>query len=199
MTIFAQLPQAAGWSALAGASSEYSGSEICHIIAGNDAIVIESAVAGNRGESAFGIRYQLVLNPDWSARSLDVDSIDGRSIRLRHEDARWFDGDGVLLPDLDGCRWLDISVTPFTNTLPVRGGDWAGRDWDSAGDGHSPTLSGDFVYVDIPAFTVSPVRQSYTRIAPRTYRYVQDDFTADMVVDEAGLVTDYPGLFRRIV
>src|SRR5438045_236669 len=32
----------------------------------------------------------------------------------------WTAASGEALPDLDGCIDVDISVTPFTNTLPIR-------------------------------------------------------------------------------
>jgi hypothetical protein len=33
---------------------------------------------------------------------------------------RWFDAKGTHLAELDGCIDIDISATPFTNTLPIR-------------------------------------------------------------------------------
>ena len=42
-------------------------------------------------------------------------------------------------------------------------------------------------------------QQRYTNLGGGRYRFesLDDDFTADLTVDEAGLVVDYPGLFRR--
>ena len=36
----------------------------------------------------------------------------------------WADGSGAELPDLAGCVDVDIAVTPFTNTLPIRRLPW---------------------------------------------------------------------------
>ncbi len=41
-------------------------------------------------------------------------------LSLRSDGAgRWSDDRGRPLPELDGCIDVDISVSPFTNTLPV--------------------------------------------------------------------------------
>jgi hypothetical protein len=49
--------------------------------------------------------------------------------------------------------------------------------------------------------TVSALAQAYTCIEPnRRYRFegLDTGFTAEIAVDDDGLVTDYPGLFERI-
>jgi hypothetical protein len=45
---------------------------------------------------------------------------------------------------------------------------------------------------------VRPVRQGYARLAEDRYRYTQDDFTAELLVDDQGLVLEYEGLWRAI-
>jgi hypothetical protein len=47
---------------------------------------------------------------------------------------------------------------------------------------------------------VRPERQRYTRLSLTHWRYEDESgFTADLEVDEHGLVLDYPGLFHRLV
>ena len=92
--------------------------------------------------------------------------------------------------DLRDCTDIDIAVTPFTNTLPIR------RLNLEVGE----AAEIDVVYVTVPDLTLSPAPQRYTRLDDRIYRFESLDsgYTADITVDDHGLVTDYPGLFRRV-
>ena len=56
-------------------------------------------------------------------------------------------------------------------------------------------------WVDGTALTVRAQAQAYTRLDDRLYRFESlngSGFTADLTVDEDGIVIDYPRLFRRI-
>src|SRR3989442_276922 len=92
---------------------------------------------------------------------------------------------------LDGALDVDLTATPFTNTLPIRRlGLAAGR-----------TAEILTVYVRVPELSVEADRQRYTCLEPmRRYRFesVDGDFTRDLEEDAHGLVVVYPGLFRRV-
>ena len=85
---------------------------------------------------------------------------------------------------------IDISGTPFTNTLPIR----RNRDW----------VIGEprrFNMAWVPLDTLEPFQdgQIYTPLGDNRWRYQAADgsFEAEILVDDDGLVVDYPGLFRR--
>jgi hypothetical protein len=88
---------------------------------------------------------------------------------------------------------VDISETPFTNTLPIRR------------LGLAPGESADncVVYFDGNELQPWPEPQRYTCLERNAqgglYRFLSLDggFTADLSVDADGLVVDYPGLFKR--
>ncbi len=98
------------------------------------------------------------------------------------------------LAKLQGCLDIDISVTPFTNTLPIRR------------LGLQPGESAEIkvAYIAIPTLQISAAQQRYTCLAHSPdyslYRFesLADNFSADIQVDAAGLVVEYPGLFRRV-
>ena len=96
---------------------------------------------------------------------------------------------------LDGCEYVDVSETPFTNTLPIRRLDLA--------PGESADVS--VAYFDGSELQPWPEPQRYTCLEKNDrgglYRYLNLDsgFTADLPVDADGLVTDYPGLFKRVL
>ena len=59
-------------------------------------------------------------------------------------------------------------------------------------------------YVALPELTVRPTPQEYTLLERRAdgarwrFRSLDSDFTAELSVDGAGLVRDYPGIARRL-
>ena len=101
------------------------------------------------------------------------------------------------MPLLDGCLDVDISATPFTNTLPIRR--------LALQPGSSVILS--MAYIAIPQMNVEATQQRYTclEVTSSGGRYLYESladgvswFTAELPVDSDGLVLDYPGLFRRV-
>jgi uncharacterized protein len=111
-------------------------------------------------------------------------SVEVNGLRLEHDGAgHWRDR-----PELDGCFEVDISVTPMTNTLPIRR------------LGLKPGESQDIrvVYIELPGPGVSVMAQRYTRLGDRSYRYQSEGFQADLTVDDHDVVVDYPGLWRRL-
>jgi hypothetical protein len=102
---------------------------------------------------------------------------------------RWGEINGARRPELDGCVDVDLACTPFTNTLPIR------RLRIEVGD-HADLL---VARVDHDTLVVTAERQRYTRLALDRWRYEDESgFSAELAVDEHGLVLDYPGLFRRL-
>lgn len=99
---------------------------------------------------------------------------------------------GAEMPELSGCIDVDISATPFTNSLPIH----------RLGLAESESAEILVAHLAAPDFVPKPVRQRYTcLLQSRHYRFESLDgsgFTADLEVDDAGLVVDYPGLFRRV-
>jgi uncharacterized protein len=130
------------------------------------------------------VYYRITVDDGWRTRSIDVNGVtlhgDG--------DGHWRDAAGKSLPQLEGCVDVDVSVTPFTNTLPIR------RLGLEIGEGAEMLA----VYFKLPENEVSSMRQRYTRLSEDVYRYQSEGFQADLLVDEHGLVIDYPGFWRRV-
>jgi hypothetical protein len=141
---------------------------------------------------AFAARVRVRCDPGWRCRELDVEIVGAaRTLALRADGhGRWTDGAGAPLPALEGCVDVDLPITPFTNTLPIR------RLGLRAGE-HAEI---PVVYVHSPALTLEVDRQIYTCLAPlHRYHYAAADgsFSREIEVDARGLVLTYPGLFRR--
>lgn len=106
----------------------------------------------------------------------------------------WTTRDGATVPEFGGCVDVDLSATPFSNTLPIR----------RLGLAPEESMELSVAYIQVGKTRVRAEPQRYTRL-PQTaggehYRYegLGSGFTADLPVDEDGLVLDYPGLFRRV-
>lgn len=135
--------------------------------------------------------YVVEADDTWRTRRVAVDlASPARKLELRANGAgRWSDGAGVWIPALDGCLDIDISLTPATNTLPIRRLDLA--------IGQAAEIK--VAYVLAPELRLRTGRQVYARLGEKLWRFQAPDsgFTAELTVDGEGFVLDYPPLFAR--
>ena len=104
-------------------------------------------------------------------------------------EGHWSRG-GLPVPELDGVLDPDLTVTPFTNTLPIR------RLRLSTGQSAEITTA----FIEFPALTVVRNPQRYTCLEEgRRYLYESraSDFRRQLEIDGDGLVVNYPGFWRR--
>ncbi|HLZ62404.1 MAG TPA: putative glycolipid-binding domain-containing protein [Ktedonosporobacter sp.] len=159
-------------------------------------VVADSLVLGVE-QAPFRLWYQVRADSKWNVREchLQVGGEKGRVVHLYSDGmGHWNDGDGEAYANLDGCLDVDITVTPFTNTLPIRRLLLA------------PGQSADLLvaYISVPDLSVRAAQQRYTCLSRTAsgglYRYegLESGFTADLRVDAQGLVVDYPGIWRRV-
>jgi hypothetical protein len=96
---------------------------------------------------------------------------------------------GILAPQLQGLADVDLSVTPSTNTPPLR------RLRLAIGQYAEVTAA----WVRFPALDVVRLRQVYRRVGANGYVYEAPDvpFAADLECDEDGIVRTYGGLWRE--
>jgi hypothetical protein len=151
-------------------------------------ITAESLVIATDEGEHFAVRYQIVCDRDWRVRAAEIEKVGTDTcLNLRSDGQRnW------STKALDGAIDIDLTITPFTNTLPIRrlalqkGG----------------VAEIDVAYVTFPAMTLTRERQIYTCLEPmRRYRFETGDksFMREIEVDAAGLVVTYPGLFSRVI
>lgn len=176
---------------------DWAGDGIEHLVLRQTSseVVAESAVITKLDGKPLALRYRIRCDLNWRVRKVELARIgDDRQIELASDGVgNWLDGAGKAQPQLGGAIDIDISATPFTNTLPIR----------RLALPHGKSGEIIAVYILLPDLTITTDRQRYTRLDAdgRRYRYesVDSDFTREIEVDEPGLVVTYPGLFRRIV
>jgi hypothetical protein len=173
------------------ATEQGGGLEHVELEAGEAGVTAEGVLIGPAGGRLFACSYLLRCDEQWRVRSLDVHVAGKGRVSLRADGAgNWSEADGTPLPALQGCMDVDLSGSPFTNTLPIR----------RLGDALQARQEIRVAYVDLPKLDVQPVAQAYTRVTPDRVRFesLSRPFAADLDVDGEGLVLRYEGLFTRV-
>ena len=178
------------------------GLEHLRLVARDHGIEADAVIIGIRNGEAFRAHYEIHCDAHWRVRKLRV-ALLGPSgagqpeiTLLSNGEGSWTTGSGDRIAAIEGCVDVDISVTPFTNTLPIRR--------LGLKPGGSADLHIAYIDVEAPELRLEPVRQRYTCLETNPsgafYRFdaLPGGFTAKLPIDADGLVTDYPGLFRRI-
>ncbi len=156
-------------------------------------IVAESTITSS-GTKPFTATYTIVCDRAWHTRHCRVD-VDAEGVvktlsLAGNGSGNWSDSSEIAAI-VDGAIDIDLTATPFTNTLPIRR---LGLD-----EGQSQEIMA--AYVLIPELEVSAKRQRYTCLVEnRRYRFdqIDDGFVSEMDIDENGLVMTYSGLFKRV-
>jgi hypothetical protein len=171
------------------------GLEHLQIEENSQGIVADGLILRHEGDAGRRLHYHLRCDPQWRVQSLEVrllDQPDDPLIITSDGAGHWANDRGQPIPALDGCTDVDVSWTPFTNTLPIR----------RLGLKPGEARSIDVVFIDPPALHAQQMAQRYTNLDANghLYRYesVVSGFTADLQVDDKGFVIDYPGLWQRI-
>ncbi|MFC3197842.1 putative glycolipid-binding domain-containing protein [Parapedobacter deserti] len=136
-------------------------------------------IVGETSGKPMNMRYNISTDADWVTQQVSV----------------WVDGDPVVeltVPNKDfgECKDVDISMTPFTNTLTIN------RTKLTVGEVTENTV----LYIDVENRLRKPVRQRYSRVDADWYRYenLESGFVSMIKTDADGIVIHYPGIFERV-
>lgn len=141
--------------------------------------------------------FSVVLDSLWRSRSVHVDVLDRtgrRSLRMASVGSgKWF-REGELQPALTSCDDVDLTVTPSTNTLPIR----------RLGLARGERATIDVVFITVPDLSVTRSAQLYRRDADvdglAVYRFESPELNARhrLTVDDDGIVVDYEAFAARV-
>ena len=129
------------------------------------------------------VRYSIDVDDAWRTRAVEVEvENDGQHrVTLAADGAGHWLRDGEPLPAVENCLDVDLEWSPSTNTLPIR----------RLGLAIGQTNAVAAAWVRFPLLEVQRLDQSYERLDERRYRYRSGRFTADLAVDEEGIVLQY--------
>jgi uncharacterized protein len=161
-----------------------------------DEIVADGIVIGVDLDQPFRMQYTVRCDSSFTVRSVEIACMPSmlRRLELHHDgEGGWTDSSGSPLLGLRNCQYVDISVSPFTNTLPIR------RLGMKPGDSAEISV----VYIT-SALELSVERQRYTcleaggGVTRFQYESLVSGFSADVTVDREGLVLRYDDIFERV-
>jgi hypothetical protein len=173
------------------------GLEHLHLVEQDEEIIGDGLLIAIEGNTPFRTRYTIHCDSEWCVHAVTLELLDNQSNTLRLQadgKGHWSTENGEALPALDGCIDVDITATPFTNTLPIRR------------LALTPGVSAEItvVYIQLPELQFRPVKQRYTCLSTDThggmYKYegLESGFTAELHVDSDGLVLNYSTLWKRV-
>jgi len=170
-----------------------TGLERFELLQDPDGWVLRGAILALEKQGPAQANYEILCDAAWHTLRAVVslrDGIHDRSLALTVEDGRWVEN-GNERPAVRGCIDIDLGWSPSTNTLPIR------RLGLAVGQKSGPVTA---AWVRFPELTLEPLPQEYERLAERRYRYSSRGgaFTAELEIDEDGLVVDYQGIWRRV-
>ncbi|HEX8791134.1 MAG TPA: putative glycolipid-binding domain-containing protein [Polyangiaceae bacterium] len=173
------------WQRVDTAGAEYA--EI-----GLSPLTLEGEVVLVEAEGAFAVSYRVDCDGSGMTKRAFVrckrEGLRTERVLERDSAGHWT-MDGTRQPHLDGIADVDLSVTPSTNTSPIR------RMQLAVGQ-HGEVIA---AWLRFPSLELAPLRQIYRRVSPTLYEYraPDHDFVARLECDAEGIVTVYGDLWKR--
>jgi uncharacterized protein len=140
--------------------------------------------------TSYRLDYRLRTDAELVTQSLELSVVRAGGLRRvrveRRRDGAWT-VDDRRVEDVDGALDCDLAFSPLTNYMPA------------ARLGAEPAEH-VMAWVAVPELRVLRSQQRYEPIDARHVRFIglEDDFTAELELDEHGFVRRYPGLAERV-
>jgi hypothetical protein len=138
------------WSSL-----DEPGLEHLRLVEDDGQILADGVILRVKGDKPFRTHYRILCDAEWRVGEVDVHLLDdvSKNIKMKADGkGHWTDGSGNPIPSLNGCFEVDISATPFTNTLAIR------RLRLEAGETSDLIVA----YIEVPEMRVQPSHHRYT-------------------------------------
>jgi len=170
-----------------------NGTDYCGLWHTPDGWLLKGTVLGVlKDQRPMQVNYEIYGDENWLTHRVQVERTIGsdvRSLGLNVESRGAWHSSGQEIRGIRGCNDIDLAVTPATNTVAIRRLNLQ--------VGRSAAITA--AWVKFPELTIQPLSQHYTRLGKDIYRYESNTgFSAEILVDDLGLVTAYPGGWERI-
>jgi hypothetical protein len=167
------------------------GHEICRLSSVNSGWQLEGTAIFAQDQQPGQLEYRVLTDPSWQTVSAQIRGWLGNSavdMQVASDEAHVWSLNGIACPEVAGCIDLDLNFSPCTNLLPIRHLTLA----------VGQTASIKAAWLRFPGFQLEPLAQKYTRLDETTYHYESagGQFIANLQVNPAGFVTDYPNIWR---
>jgi hypothetical protein len=159
-------------------------------IMNGDEITVNGLIAGTAEGKNICFKYEIILSSNWEFVFVRISDNNNTIFKLtKDESNRWIQNSEEI-PEWDSYEYIDINLTPFTNSLPINHLD---IDINTA-------KNIKVLYINLLTMEINPSTQCYTKLDDATYRYLNVDsgFERILQVDQKGIVINYPRIWRRI-
>ena len=169
----------------------FPGHEACQLFPLNSHWHLTGTAVFSHQQQPCRLDYLIVCDSSWNTRSGTVAGRLGNTaviVELTVDvDHRWR-LNGAARPEAAGCIDLDLNFSPSTNLLPIR----------RLGLAIGQAAEVRAAWLRFPAFELEPLPQLYRRLDESTYHYESGggQFVADLQVNPAGFITNYPGIWQ---
>ena len=173
-------------------SDETPTDEHCAMTVRDTGLALVGTVLGAEDQVPVRVEYRVLADQaglTTAAHVRDLRGFEQRTIALTRDAKGNWTVDGKAVRALKGCTDVDLGCSPSTNTLPIR------RLRLAIGASHTIKAA----WLRFPELTVVKADQTYTRLDEFTWRYASGTFSAELTVDDEGLVTDYAAWRRTSV
>lgn len=158
-------------------------------VAMKDTWTCTGSIAGDADGKPVTINYKIEADENGNVKSLFVAGPTQKLHFIRKANNTWFSEKGHHLARFDGCTDVDLSMSPSTNTFPIKRVSQGGN-----------TIDINVIYVDVLTMRASPAKQRYVMIDPTHFEYqnISTGFSATLETDNDGWVNSYPGIWSRL-
>ncbi len=156
-----------------------------------ESIIVRGHITGMEDAVPYYASYILHANLHWEVQSISVIVKSHQTVELFFEKKQegWFDNKwngAAFVEGLYRYRYLTDSFHQYTTCA-------------AAANARGTTQEITVLYFKLPEGEFYPMRQSYTNIDDRFYKYenIDGEYAAMLELDEDGMVIYYPGRWQR--
>lgn len=162
------------------------------IITPGKGYMVHGNITGIEESVPYHLEYTIDIDESWSVRalSLAVQTLTLKQFFFKKKEDKWSNAKGEILTQFNHCIDVDISLTPFTNTLPIHRLQWQQNELQTI----------RVLYCKMPEGEISVMEQRYTYLGNRLYLYENVDgaYSNVLMVDENSIPVHYPGRWSRV-
>ena len=137
------------------------------------------------------VSFVITTDPEWFTQKVTVQQdYNGRHQVLEltvDGERRWYKN-GLEDPGLRGCVYVDLGITPATNSLQIK--------QLRLEPGKSETVLA--AWVRFPALTVEKASQRYSQLGGNRVEYQNGSYAAELALDEDGFIVRYADLWELV-
>lgn len=166
------------------------GADACRFLSAAGGRIVSGTAIFVEDGAAARLDYEVTCGDDWRTRTASVSGWFGSTqvaFSVERTDAAGWRINGAPLEGVSGVPDIDLSFTPATNTLTI-------RRLDLQPDREVGTT---VLWLDTSDWMLKPIRQVYRRKSATVLAYDSPEhgYRADLVIDDFGVVREYPGLW----